>query len=570
MKNRLGVAAERPTVGLDRLMSTAHGLRTEAHATFLGLGVRRIPSACANSGLAVLLLSGPVMSKGMSRRAVLRGTGVTVTLPVLESLLPRGAVAEQMNGAKFFVGMIHPNGLPYKGYDGKPYGGNFVGSFVFPANTGALPSALPEGLGELASHGVQGDVMVVGGLAHDGDPAGVGGVHQQHTIGRVLVGKNLDAGDAGKKISSLDVAIHRAIGRNATLSTQRLTLGTASKFGNGQGSGLQESDYEKDSSGKRAFLTSNGESVFGRRGDMQSSGSYADGVSQDATVNPRLVFNRLFCNGNTTCPGGHSITLGGMPGTAVPVEDTAKKHRQSVLHYVNERIRAVKLDPRLGASDRQKLDQYLTGIEDIELRLKSMTPPQAMPGENGRTVMVPSRDLFRGIPSSQNAIGKLMVDLIVKAFEANLMNVASLALGATDGSNINGHGNFDAALWWANAKSAHDHKSSHEDHGAARAIAKAKIGVFAYLVKRLKETDGAGGKLINNTVVYYGSDFGDGHLHEVDNPLVLIASKVPGLGTPGTFFRANGGNVRPVRVMASVAAKFGVTLPQANGQGGVL
>jgi Protein of unknown function (DUF1552) len=511
-----------------------------------------------------------------TRRAVLRGAGVAITLPLLESLLPRGASAAPVAGGPTrFVGMIHPNGFPYKNYDGSSYVGGAVGSYVFPGQTGSLPATLPKGLKGLSDFGVAGDVQVIGGLEHDSDPAGVGGTHQEHTVGRVLVGKNLDGGDVGKKVCSLDVAIHKSIGSLASRPTERLTLGTAGKFVNGQGSGLDDGLFEKDGAGKRTFLTSAGESVFGNRGDMQSSGSYKDGVAQDSIKNPRLVFNKLFCGGDANCPGGYTLNLGGSPvDGGTPIDDRPRTRRLSVLHYVNERVKALKNSPRIGANDKQKVDQYLSGIEDIEARLNGMAPPMNPPPVmTGRMIDIPSRQLFRGIPSSQNQLGVLMVDLIVKAFEANIMNVASLMLGATDGSNIASQGNFDSQLWYNNGNSAHDHKSSHgTDTGNfndSSAVSIEKVKVFAYLVKRLKEVDGESGKLFGSTVVYYGSDFGDGHQHEVTNPLVMLATGIQGLGVPNTY-RIAGNKIRPVRVMVSVAEKFGAVLPQANGQGGVL
>ncbi len=77
-----------------------------------------------------------------------------------------------------------------------------------------------------------GDLVLVGGVAQNTNPSGI--LRGPKTIAHVLVGKNLDGCDAGKKTFSLDVGMRKAIGKQVTLSTQRLTLGIASKFGNGR------------------------------------------------------------------------------------------------------------------------------------------------------------------------------------------------------------------------------------------------------------------------------------------------------------------------------------------------
>ncbi len=425
----------------------------------------------------------------------------------------------------------------------------------------------------LTTRGVASEVMLLGGLKHDSDPASVSGAHQQYTAGRVLVGKNIDPSDAAAKISSLDVAIHHQIASQASLTTQRMTLGTAGRTIYGQGSGLVDADFENDSNGNRIFLNSTGEPVFGTRSDMTASGSYDSGATQDATNNPRLAFNTLFCNGSTTCPGGG--TLNGMGSTTPPVDPTIAP-RLSVLHYVADRISKLKSSRQLGTVDAQKVDQYLTGIEDIETRLNQTTPMMM----NGRVIQIPPRTTYRSIPSAQGGLAMLMMDLMVKAFEANLMNVGTMLMGATDGSNITANTQPDSQLWDTGANIwVHDHESSHGEsaydpnHGgdfsaATTKVSTAKVDVFAYLIQQLKATSDITGTLLDHTLVYYSSDFGNGHTHDVTNVPVMLAGHVPGLVQGGTYKSLSG--IPAVRVMVSVASQFGVTLPQANGQTGAL
>jgi hypothetical protein len=501
-----------------------------------------------------------------SRRHLLRAAGVCITLPYLESLVPRAARAQTMStGPTRFIAMVHPQGFPLLNFDGSSRG-----TILYPTNTGTFPATLPTTLVPLSMRGVANEVMLVGGLQHDPDPASVGGAHSPYTSGRVLIGKNYNPQvDGPSKISSLDVAIHQVIGKHATLATQRLTLGMACRAIFGQGSGLTNADYELDATGNRIFLNAAGEAIFRSDSGLQGSASYQNGVEQDAINNPRLAFNLLFCGGSTTCPGGGTLT-----GQGTQAPDPTIQPRLSVLHYVADRIAKLKSNRKLGTLDAQKVDQYLTGIEDIEARITPTTsgPPPA------RTITIPTRDGFRSIPSTQGQLGTLMIDLIVKAFEANLMNVASLMMGAADGANITANTSPDATQWRITPTlSVHDHEASHGetaydpkngDFAAATIIATQKVDLFAYLISKLKTTSDVTGTLLDNTLVYYSSDFGDGNGHNVTNVPVMLAGHVPALVKGGTYARFNG--VPAVRALVSAASQFGVTLPQANGQTGVL
>jgi hypothetical protein len=499
---------------------------------------------------------------------VLKAAGVSITLPFLESLAPKAAYGQTMqapSGPTRFIAMVHPQGFPLHDYDGSSRG-----MILYPGQTGSLPGTMPAALVPLATRGVTNEVMLIGGLHHDADPASVGGAHTPYTAGRVLIGKNYEDSDAAAQISSLDVAIHHAIGKNATLATQRLTLGLPCKSIYGQGSGLIDSNYVLDGSGNRLWLNASGESVYGKQSGLCGSASYENGVQQDAINNPRRAFNMLFCGGSTTCPGGGTLMQGGTPAV-----DPTIAPRTSVLHFVADRIAKLKANRRLGTADAQKVDQYLTGIEGIEARLN----PANMPPPTTRTVTIPTQGTYQGIPASQNQLGKLMVDLIVKAFEANLMNVASLMMGATEGSNILASTGLDAPLWQITpTMSVHDHEASHGesaydgidgrgDFAAATLVSTCKVDLFAYLVSQLKATSDTTGTLLDNTLVYYSSDFGDGHPHDVTNVPVMLAGHAP-IVKGGTYARFDG--THAVRALASAAAQFGVTLPQANGQTGIL
>ena len=87
---------------------------------------------------------------------------------------------------------------------------------------------------------------------------------------------------------------------------------------------------------------------------------------------------------------------------------------------------ARRLRDRLGVADRRKLEEYLTGVREIERRIDSARP----------VIEVGQSTLARpvGIPSDYREHLRLMADLLVLAFRADLTRIATFVF-ANDGSN---------------------------------------------------------------------------------------------------------------------------------------
>ena len=116
-------------------------------------------------------------------------------------------------------------------------------------------------------------------------------------------------------------------------------------------------------------------------------------------TNPRLVFERLF----------------GDIDTSLPPEVRARRlqHRRSILDLVFARTTSLSAD--LGPSDRRKLDEYLTSIREIERRIEM--------AERDPTGLMPTIDKPSGVPGRYDEYIKLMFDLQVVAFQADLTRV---------------------------------------------------------------------------------------------------------------------------------------------------
>jgi hypothetical protein len=219
-------------------------------------------------------------------------------------------------------------------------------------------------------------------------------------------------------------------------------------------------------------------------------------------VDPRLVFERLF-GGPTT-------------------DDRRERGRKSVLDFVAEDAR--QLQDRLGVADRRKLDEYLTGVRELERRIERAQPVV----EVGQTQMTRPT----GVPQNFQEHARLLADLIVLAFRADLTRVVTFVLG-NDGSNRSYR---EVGV----ADGHHDlshHGGDPAKHANLRAINHYHVAQFAYLLECLKAAPEGGGTLLDSCLVVYGSGISDGDRHSHDDLPILLAGR--GGGTVST-----GGHVR--------------------------
>ncbi|MGL4552615.1 MAG: DUF1552 domain-containing protein, partial [Gemmataceae bacterium] len=206
-------------------------------------------------------------------------------------------------------------------------------------------------------------------------------------------------------------------------------------------------------------------------------------------VNPKLVFERLF--------GG-------------PDRDRAKRDatRRSILDFVRED--AGDLTRKLGGTDRRKMDEYFASIRDIEQRIEraAKMPP----------VKAPEGAKPTGVPTKYEEHLRLMADLMVLAFQADVTRVITFVL-ANEGSN--------KAYPFIGVSEGH-HDLSHHGNDSKKKAKIAQINTFhvsqlAYLLTRLKATKEGAGNLLDNSMIVYGSGNSDGNAHNHDDLPVVLA-----------------------------------------------
>jgi hypothetical protein len=220
--------------------------------------------------------------------------------------------------------------------------------------------------------------------------------------------------------------------------------------------------------------------------------------------NPRQIFDRLFSTGSDA--------------------DRARRERErrSILDFVREDANT--LQPRLGGNDRRRLDEYMASIRDIEQRIERAA---RLPEPRRPDMQQPT-----GIPQSYQDHLRLLCDLLVLAFQADITRVSTLVF-ANEGSN--------KPYPFINVREGH-HDLSHHGNDVNKmhkigTINRFHVTQYAYLLDRLKNIREGEGTLLDNCMIAYGSGNSDGNAHNHDNLPVLLAGRGSGTIRSGRHIR---------------------------------
>lgn len=406
----------------------------------------------------------------ISRRTVLRGVGTVVALPVLESLLPRLRAAEadaaKAAAPKRMAFIYVPNGVHMQDWTPAREGTDFE-----------LPSILQP----LAAH--RQDVLVLSGLTCDkGRPNGDGAGDHARASSAFLTGAQArkTAGANFRSGVSADQVAAQKVGDRTRLSSLELGI---EKF---RGTGNCDSGYS---------------CVY------EHTLSWRNPTTPLPTeVNPKLVFERLFSD---------------RPND--PDRLKRSRLRASVLDAVLDDAHS--LEKRLGGSDRQKLDQYLSSVRDLEDRIHraEKLPPVELPAGTVKPEELPA-DLTEHF--------RLICDLLVLSFQTDVTRIATFMFGR-EGSEQK----YSMVGVNEGHHSITHHQGREELQAKIRAINTYHIQQFAYLIERLKSVPEGDGTLLDNCMIAYGSAIADGNAHEHGDLPVLLAGKGGGTIRTGRHLR---------------------------------
>jgi Protein of unknown function (DUF1552) len=396
-----------------------------------------------------------ISKKHLARRTFLRGLGTTLALPLLDSMVPAFADTRTAAAKPVRLGFVYvPNGIIMDRWTPKADGT----SFEF---TPAMKALEP----------FRDQLVVMSNLAQingralgdgPGDHARAGatwltGVHPKKTEGA-----DIHAGVSADQIAA------KELGKATQLGSLELGLEMPTLAGG------CDSGYSCAYTNTISWRTPT--------------------TPLPMEVNPRNVFERLFGDGDSNDAASRLAAM---------------KEQRSILDYVTGDLD--RLETSLGPGDRHKLTEYLDAIRDIERRIQKAEQQSAQ-------MQLPAMERPSGIPDEFEEHARLMMDLLVIAWQTDMTRVVSFML-AREGSNRS---------YRSIGISDGHHSCTHHMNDPAKIEKTAKINkyhvdTFAYLLKKLRETPDGDGTLLDHTLMLYGSSISDGNAHTHHNlPLVLV------------------------------------------------
>jgi hypothetical protein len=397
----------------------------------------------------------------ISRRTFLRGVGAAIALPFLDAMTP--AFASVGRASKSPVRLVFayvPNGVIMNEWT--------------PKSVGAL-TELPRILTPLKAY--RDDIMILSGLAdHNGNELGDGPGDHARAGASFLTGvhcKKTAGADIRNGVSADQIAA-RAFASETRLASLELGCEDSRTVGN------CDSGY---------------------------SCAYTNSISWRSPttpvppeVNPRLVFERLF--------GTEDFKLD--PATRA----RRAGYRRSILDMVREDTQ--KLTGNLGQADRRKMDEYLTSVREIEVRIQN--------AEKSNSAAKPDIEKPSGIPVAFGDYISLMFDLQLAALRADVTRVSTMMIGREGSMRTYPEINI--------SDSHHPlthHRNNPEFIEKVTQINTFHIGLFANFLGKMKATQDGDGTLLDNSLVVYGSGISDGNRHTHEDLPILLAGRGGGM-----------------------------------------
>jgi len=438
----------------------------------------------------------------LNRRRFLRGLGACVALPAMESLNPFSVLAAPTIGtgqaatAPVRMAFVYvPNGIIPSGWWPEGDGGaNFqLSSTLQPLEKVRDKITVISGLEDLSANP---------GPDGAGDHARAGGTFLTGVRIKKTAGADLHAG------ASIDQVVARHIGDQTRFSSLELTCDAVRKAGD------CDSGYSCAYSYNIAWCS----------------------PEQPLTPepNPRLVFERLFGSGP--------------PEERINNLKRRQKEERSILDFVMDDASAIQR--QLSGRDQQRLDQYLTGVRELEQRIERT---ERMP------IVNPSADAPPGIPPDFAEHVQLMFDIMLLAFQTDSTRIATLLLAA-EGSN---HTFPEVGI-----SEGHHNLSHHQNKPDI--IAKVKqidlwyamqLGKFLEKMDATKEANGQ--SLLHNSMIVYGSGNADGNRHTHINLPILLAGAGGGTLQTGRYLKPEPAPLS--NLLLSMADRMGATGLERHG-----
>ncbi len=245
--------------------------------------------------------------------------------------------------------------------------------------------------------------------------------------------------------------------------------------------------------------------------------AFIETISWDANTpkpfkdDPQLNFDRIFA--------------GVDPMASNADAERRRALRTSVLDHVYDEAETLQLE--LGSADRIKLDQYLTSVRELEMRIANL-------GNAGGSCAVPAKPSETASSPYQDRVS-VTLELAALAFECDVTRVISFMFGR-------GNSMQDYAFLFDGQSTPH-HKTSHHANDTKlqaklKEISRWEVDQVATFLKRLDQTqEDAGKTILDNSLAYFNSEISDGNWHfKYDMPVLLAGGAGGKLKVDGTHY----------------------------------
>ena len=298
--------------------------------------------------------------------------------------------------------------------------------------------------------------------------------------------------------------------------------------------------------GASCYLTSVSPEQAAEKGMRYPNGRSLDQVIGDQ-VGHTSVFNTLeiSCNGFTA--GKEDIYFDNIswygPGKIAPsiknprklydrlfMADSFRNHVQNVTDLILADTNS--LARKLGGSDRDTLDGFVSMVRDIEKRIEKLEKlVQSVDLKQPTNEVLPRGEYIR-----------LQADLMLAALQMGITNVSTFMIGPE---------RWDASLMYEDVfpKPVQHHNMTHNQKKEEVAKELQKIDIFhleqfSYVISRMKELKEANGtNLFDNSLITYGAGLGDGATHQYFDLPMIVAGKGQGQVKQGRFIKCKSGTL---------------------------
>jgi hypothetical protein len=416
-----------------------------------------------------------------SRRNFLRGMGACIALPAFESALVGRAIAA--NSATTTAVATTASGAPLRM------------AFLYFPNGAIQKDWVPDGVGKEFAFGntlapleaLRHRIQVLSGLEHKNAEAGPDGAGDHaRANGTFLTGVRV------KKTAGSDIYAGISVDQIAANRMGNLTRFSSLEL---------STDPHRKSGGCDSGYSCAYESNISWR-------SPTSPIAPES--NPRLVFERLFGAG---APGQRGASLA-----------QRRSQQRSILDFVMDDAKSVQA--HLTHRDRAKMDEYLTGLREIEQRIAT--------AESFHDIPDPAMPTPEGIPAAFDDYIRLMFQMLALAFETDATRVSSLIL-AHDGSNRS----FPEIQVAEGHHSLSHHRNDPQMIDKVARIDRFYAERFAEFLAMLEaKQDADGNTILHNSMIVYGCGNSDGNRHTHTDLPVVLAGNGGGLLNPGRHVKA--------------------------------